>query len=61
MYNKQEMIEKIKKDWDENSRWKGIKRPYSAEEVVKLKGSNNIRYTLAEQGAEKFWNMLRFN
>ena len=58
MYNKQEMIEKIKKDWDENSRWKGIKRPYSAEEVVKLKGSNNIRYTLAEQGAEKFWNML---
>ena len=58
MYNKQEIIEKIKKDWDENPRWKGIKRPYTAEEVIKLKGSNNIRYTLAEQGAEKFWNML---
>ena len=61
MYNKQKMIEKIKKDWDENPRWKGIKRPYTAEEVVKLKGSNNIRYTLAEQGAEKFWNMLMKN
>ena len=58
MYNKQEMIEKIKKDWVENPRWKGIKRPYTAEEVVRLKGSNHIRYTLAEQGAEKFWNML---
>ena len=58
MYSKNEMIEKIKKDWAENPRWKGIERPYTAEEVVKLKGSNDIKYTLAEQGAKKFWDML---
>ncbi len=58
MYNKSEMIEKIKKDWAENPRWKGVKRPYTAEEVVKLKGSNDIKYTIAEQGAKKFWDML---
>ena len=58
MYNKSEMIEKMKKDWTENPRWKGIERPYTAEEVVKLKGSNDIKYTLAEQGAKKFWDML---
>ena len=59
MYNKNEMIEKLNKDWLENPRWKGIKRPYSAEEVVKLKGSRDIKYTLAEQGAEKFWDLLK--
>jgi len=58
MYNKKDMVDKINKDWMENPRWKGIKRPYTAEEVVKLKGSNDIEYTLAKQGAEKFWNML---
>jgi isocitrate lyase len=58
MYNKSEMIEKMKKDWAKNPRWKGIERPYTAEEVVKLKGSNDIKYTLAEQGAKKFWDML---
>ena len=58
MYNKSEMIEKMKKDWAENPRWKGIERPYTPEEVVKLKGSNDIKYTLAEQGAKKFWDML---
>ena len=58
MYNKSEMIGKMKKDWAENPRWKGIERPYTAEEVVKLKGSNDIKYTLAEQGAKKFWDML---
>ena len=37
MYNKVDMIEKLNKDWKENPRWKGIERPYTAEEVVKLK------------------------
>jgi len=58
MYNKKDMVDKINKDWMEDPRWKGIKRPYTAEEVVKLKGSNDIEHTLAKQGAEKFWNML---
>ena len=59
MYDKSVMIEKIKKDWEENPRWNGIKRPYSAEEVIKLKGSIDIEYTLAKLGAEKFWNLLK--
>tara|TARA_B100002051_G_scaffold99320_1_gene94735 strand:- start:1027 stop:2301 length:1275 start_codon:yes stop_codon:yes gene_type:complete len=48
----------IEKDWNENPRWKGVKRPYSAKEVVDLKGSMNIEYTLAKKGAEKFWKLL---
>ena len=58
MYDRDAMIAKLKKDWQENPRWQGIKRPYTAEEVVKLKGSMDIEHTLAKQGAEKFWDYL---
>ena len=58
MYNKADMIEKLKKDWKENPRWEGIERPYTAEEVVKLKGSRDIKFTLADEGAKKFWDLL---
>ena len=58
MYDRDTMIGKLKKDWQENPRWNGIKRPYTAEEVVKLKGSVDIEHTLAKQGAEKFWKLL---
>lgn len=55
---KQERIQKIETDWIENPRWKGIVRPYTAEEVVKLQGSVKIEYTLARNGAEKLWKLL---
>tara|TARA_B100000676_G_scaffold275619_1_gene295904 strand:+ start:645 stop:1931 length:1287 start_codon:yes stop_codon:yes gene_type:complete len=55
---KEVMKQKIEKDWAENPRWEGIERPYSADEVVNLKGSVNIEYTLAKNGANKFWDML---
>ena len=51
-------VEQLKKDWAENPRWKGIVRPYSAEDVVRLRGTANIEYTLATKGAEKLWNYL---
>ena len=35
----------IEKDWNEYPRWKGIETPYTADEVVNLKGSTNIQYT----------------
>ncbi|WP_434778182.1 isocitrate lyase [Neisseria sp. Ec49-e6-T10] len=54
--NKQ--VEAIKKDWAENLRWQGITRPYSAEDVVRLRGSVTIEHTLATRGAEKFWALL---
>jgi isocitrate lyase len=48
----------LKKEWETNPRWKGVNRPYSAEEVVKISGSVQIEYTLAKNGAEKLWNRL---
>ena len=57
--NKQNQIKELEKDWNESPRWEGIKRPYSAEEVVNLRFSVNIEYTLAKMGARKFWNLLQ--
>jgi isocitrate lyase len=50
-------IAKLNRDWAENPRWKGVKRPYSAEDVVRLRGSLQIEYTLARRGAEKLWQL----
>ena len=58
MSTKDTMKQNIEQDWAENPRWKGIERPYSSDEVVNLKGSVNIEYTLAKKGANKFWEML---
>src|SRR5690606_18281733 len=58
MSTRQERIEAIKKDWAENPRWKGIERPYTAEEVVKLQGSVVVEHTLAKRGAARLWKSL---
>lgn len=57
MYSKKE-IELLNHDWQSNPRWRGIVRPYDAEQVVKLRGSLQIDFPLARLGAEKLWNML---
>src|SRR5512137_450839 len=49
---------RLKKDWAENPRWKGIKRGYTAEDVVRLRGSLQIEHTLAKRGAEKLWKLI---
>ncbi|HEV8255405.1 MAG TPA: isocitrate lyase, partial [Casimicrobiaceae bacterium] len=49
---------RLKKDWAENPRWKGIRRGYSAEDVVRLRGSIPIEHTLARRGAEKLWKLV---
>jgi isocitrate lyase len=51
-------IQKLQKDWAENPRWKGIRRSYGAEEVIRLRGSIAIEHTLAKRGAEKLWSLL---
>ncbi len=56
--NRQDQINKLKNDWKENNRWNGIERPYTAEEVVKLRGSMYIEYTIAKKGSEKLWNLI---
>ena len=50
--------EQIKFDWTNSARWKGVTRPYSAEEVVRLRGTVAIEHSLAKLGAEKFWKSL---
>ncbi len=55
---KQQAIEQLEKEWAESPRWKGIKRGYGAEEVVKLRGSLPIEYTLAHTGADKLWKLI---
>ena len=47
----------LKKDWAENPRWRGIRRDYGAEDVVRLRGSVRIEHTLARRGAEKLWKL----
>jgi isocitrate lyase len=45
-------------DWQENPRWRNLKRPYAAEDVVRLRGRARIEHTLAQRGAEKLWRLL---
>jgi isocitrate lyase len=49
---------RLKKDWAENPRWKGIHRSYSADDVVRLRGSVLVEHTLARRGAENLWKLL---
>jgi isocitrate lyase len=58
MKTNEQKIREMREDWAVNPRWAGIKRPYSAEEVLKLRGSMPIQYTLAQRGAEKLWDKL---
>ena len=54
--NRKEQIYQLEKDWSENPRWENVERPYSAKDVVDLRGQVNVEYTLARRGAEKFWD-----
>lgn len=57
-YNRAEEIAAIEKDWAENPRWKGVRRTYSAEDVVRLRGSLKLENTIAKRGAEKLWKLI---
>lgn len=56
--NKQEQIQLLEKEWLDLPRWKGIKRPYSAEKVLKLRGTYKLDYTIAKLMSEKLWEQL---
>ncbi|WP_339228700.1 isocitrate lyase [Oceanobacillus sp. FSL K6-2867] len=51
-------IEHLQKSWKEDLRWAGIERPYTAEEVIRLRGSIDLEYTLASRGAKKLWESI---
>src|SRR6267142_6427243 len=55
--DRQKEIQTLEQDWAKNPRWKGVKRGYSAEDVVRLRGSLQIEHTLAKRGAEKLWKL----
>ena len=55
-FNKQ--VEDLEKDWANNDRWNGVKREYSAKDVVRLRGSILPQYSLAEHGAKLLWERL---
>ena len=50
--------QRLQKEWNESGRWRGIKRGYGPEDVVRLRGSMQIEHTLAKRGAEKLWRLL---
>src|SRR4051794_16282134 len=54
----QQQADALKKEWDTNPRWKGLSRDYSAEDVIRLRGSVTEEHTLARRGAEKLWNLV---
>ena len=56
--SRQQQIDALEKDWANNPRWKGVKRGYSAADVVRLRGSMQIEHTLAKRGAEKLWDKI---
>jgi len=49
----------LAREWAELDRWDGIERDYSAEDVVRLRGSIRVEHTLSRRGAEKLWQLLR--
>jgi len=51
-------VKSLTQSWETNARWHGVKRPYTAEDVVRLRGSVPIEYTLARRGAERLWKLL---
>jgi isocitrate lyase len=50
--------EQLNRDWSENPRWRNIKRGYTAEDVIKLRGTVYVEHSLARYGAEKLWRLL---
>jgi isocitrate lyase len=55
----QDRVKQLQESWELDARWAGVERTYSAEEVIKLRGSVDIEYTLARRGAEKLWKLVK--
>jgi isocitrate lyase len=53
-----DQVNALRLQWETDGRWKGITRPYSAEEVVRLRGSIRLEHTLARCGSERLWRQL---
>ena len=58
MENRQQQIAALEKSWATDPRWQGIKRNYTAADVVNLRGSVQIEHTLARMGANRLWELI---
>jgi len=56
--SRQEQIRALEQEWSENPRWRDVRRGYSAEDVVRLRGTVRPEHTYARMGAEKLWKLL---
>ena len=56
--NRKEQIKVLQKDWQDNPRWSNVKRTYTAEDVVRLRGSVQPECTYARRGSEKLWELV---
>ena len=54
----QKKAKELEKNWAKEPRWKGVRRDYTAEDVLELRGSLQIEHTLARLGAERLWSLL---
>ncbi len=61
MYQKYQpkSVEELKNEWATAPRWKEVHRPYTAEEVDRLRGTFQHDHTIARMGAEHLWDRLR--
>jgi len=57
MFNEHDVMA-LENDWKYNKRWQGIERPYTAEDVCRLRGTVQIEHTLARMGAERLWRLM---
>ena len=51
-------VAELKRQWETESRWRGVRRDYSAEDVVRLRGSLRVAQSVATHGAEQLWTLL---
>ena len=58
MTARKQLAQRLQKEWTENARWNGVRRNYGAEDVIRLRGSVSVEYTLARRGAQRLWQML---
>ncbi len=58
MSRRETEVRQLQQQWAQDPRWKGVKRNYSAQDVVQLRGSITEEHTLARRGAEKLWRLI---
>ena len=56
--DRREQVIRLESEWAKSPRWRGVERTYSAEDVVRLRGTVQVEHTLARHGAEKFWRLV---